>query len=230
MNNNWRYYYRLKDSAGNDAIPSATGKIIDISLKSNNAMTNGLYDYIQTIKNMSLKEREQKKVYYESDGDYSRDSGTVTSTKTYSLYDASETSATEYPDLTSGNFKTTDNAAYHHPFHTIIVDDNLNATIDRMPATEQDYVLLISLHGNIQLNLGKTTFRGFAYAPNGDVWINVNGSQKDVSGSFVGQTVRITSGTNFSTTHSALVPDASSSSGTSTSGSASVTLVDPDSD
>ena len=227
----YRHYYRMTDSTGKaDVMPSATNELVDISLSASNDLTSGLYSYIQTISKMSLAEREAEQIYYESDGEYSE---SKVSSKTYDLYRAHNEATgkyyTTYPNLTANAFKTTDNKAYSHPFKVIIVDDNLNASIENS-AGDNDYTILISLHGNIQLNIDTQSFNGLLYAPNGLVWLNNNTGTEKVSGSFVGNRVSITSGHNISATHSKFGFKDDSGGSSSAGGGYNISLVNVEDD
>lgn len=227
----YRHYYRMSDSTGKaDAMPSATNELVDISLSETNDLTSGLYKYIQKISQMSLAERQAEQIYYESDGEYSESKA---SAKTYDLYRAHNEATgkyyTTYPNLTANAFKTTDNKAYSHPFKVIIVDDNLNASIENS-AGDNDYTILISLHGNIQLNIDTQSFNGLLYAPNGLVWLNNNTGTEKVSGSFVGKHVSITSGHNISASHSKFGFTGDSGGSSTTGGKYNISLVNVEDD
>lgn len=153
---------------------------IDISLNTDNALTSGVRDYINTISNMSLPEREKANIYYDA------------SSKRYQFTD--NQSNHTFLGVSSGTATTTDGQPWTKSYKIIIVGGDLEVdTPENCDFPSTDYAILISLHGNIRLhNLSR--FRGIVYAPAGEVWMDCYSA---AAGNFIGQRVNIS---NYSTT------------------------------
>ena len=195
-------------------ISSMSYSNIDISLSSSNPLTQSLNAYIQKISSMSMQEREQQNIYYDANNKN-------TSNDRYNFY-ATSSKSTEF----SGNsLRTSDGITYNKFFNVIIVDGDITASSGHS-YTPNEFAVIISLHGNIQLNNGNN-FRGIVYAPNGNLWL-ATGNR--VTGSFVANTIKITSNSKRIDYEALGFPPGAGSSSTSSGSYIQVTLTDPDSD
>lgn len=172
---------------------------IDISYSGTNSVTKKIWELVHSCQAKSLDAREAESIYIDvSDVNdtscYNVNTDSSHRAPTYDFIPEYDTSKTARQHLSvycnAGQYAATDNQREGHAFRVIIVDGNLN--IQRpdnasMPDTGDDYAILISLHGNIRLQTGSnSSFRGFVYAPNGQIWIDAYSA---VSGQFIGQQV-----------------------------------------
>ena len=183
---------------------------IDISVNAN----EGIKTYLETIKNMSVKDREKQHIYY--------DDGAGPSWG----YSFNSSNANEsFPNLCSGySIVDADDAQtselWSRWYKVVIVRGDINLSFERTPdAGDDDFAVIISLEGNIHIPNHCGNFHGVLYAPNGEVW--VSGADK-IEGAIVAQKIKISHNGFPFIAHNWL---ASGSSSSSSSGSKLVKLI-----
>lgn len=189
----WRHYARMGEDDGSqygkDIVASEHyAPPMDIEANSSGAAAD-LYNKIVQWANMSADERKANGIYL-----------------------ASEINSSNVDEIISDNDNKYSGGNYDHqlqvhqngygfivspdwgnktPYKIVVVDGNLvvNLTEQFKNETDSAHTILVSLHGNIQLNNHGDEFHGILYAPHGEVWITGN---KPVVGTVVGNSVRMT--------------------------------------
>jgi Flp pilus assembly protein TadG len=211
----WRHYYTMGDQSSNDLSFTNTGNI-DISLSETNTNTKSMWDYVQNIKKQyqtNPAQAQANHIYYDDTAD-----------KAYQ-FDTSHTN--EYPSLTSGSITYAGDGGswnvWNQNYKFIVVDGNLDINIPNglTPGTN-DYVVLVSLHGNIHLQ-NNSVFHGIIYAPNGTILMD---GACDILGSIVGEHIEITTGGQKINVKQSSFNFNSGSSTTNTNKKAQVTLIE----
>ena len=174
--------YLIADSSSTDTsrvspniIKSKTTIDVDLDLNKNSKVANTntavVREYIQSVINMSVKEREDNHIYYNDSGG---DTGTYWDTIT-------DSSGNIVSGLTNSN---------GHIYTVMISNGNItanpkgSATINGVTQT----IILISINGNVTIN-NNGTFNCIAYAPRGTVRLS---GQGELIGSFVGNLIDVT--------------------------------------
>lgn len=195
---NKQMYYTVAGGTGYAGV-SYSSTVKDISLSANSAMQN----YITDIANMSDTDRQTNHIYYNSSGGASLWTNT--------------TAINGYKGITD---------RYDRTYFTIVVNGDIQANVTQSLFTTSSNgeiaaanLILISLNGNITIP-NTVAVNVWAYAPNGQVYVNGNGAQ--VTGSLVGKTVLFTS--NGQQIEYADPSDSGNSSSSSTKGS--IKLID----
>lgn len=196
---NWRWYARIGSTKHEDFTAEDTNTgVIDIGMYNNksNPMNESLrqqiLDYAQQLKDnkeSALKSFESQGLYVDTDCDF-EGSGNG---RDYQLNASSNTSS--YPGLTCGSFENTFDPSWtiwSANYKTVIVDGNIIANIPSgvKPDNDDDHLMFVSLHGNIQLT-NASPFYGYVYAPNGTVWID---GTYPIYGSIVAKSIMVTTG------------------------------------
>ena len=143
---------------------------IDISVNAN----SGIKTYLETIKNMSVKDREKQHIYYDDGPGPSWGSYSFNLCTGYSIVDADDAQTSEL---------------WSRWYKVVIVRGDINLSFERTPdAGDDDFAVIISLEGDIHIPNHNSNFHGIVYAPNGEVW--VSGADK-IEGSIVAQKIKI---------------------------------------
>lgn len=124
---------------------------------------SAMQNYIDNIADMSTSDRQTNHIYYDLSGSFD----------------------SSYTNTVSGYTGITNR--YDMNYTVIIVNGNIQANVSN---TLSGNLILISLNGNITIP-NTVAVNVWAYAPNGQVYVDGNGAQ--VTGSLVGNTVLFTS-------------------------------------
>ncbi len=163
-NNDNKKYYTTADKNGNDSSVSYNDNTTDISYSENNKNVSSLYNYINTVKNMSTEERASQHIYY-------------------NLADLNSSFRGQYAKTINGYTGTTDNGS--NTYTVIIVNKDIE--IDNLQNPSGN-LIVISLSGSITLN-NQYPMSGIFYAPQGTILIQ---SAINITGSVVGNQIKMT--------------------------------------
>lgn len=188
----WRHYARIGEDDGSqygkDIVASEHyAPPLDIEANSSGAAAD-LYNKIVQWTNMSADERKANGIYLASEINSSNVDEIISDNDNkYNGWQYSHQLDVSNDDYGFHVDWTGDNT----PYRIIVVDGNLSVNLTKQFKNETDsaHTILISLHGNIQLNNHGDEFHGILYAPHGEVWITGN---KPVVGTVVGNSVRMT--------------------------------------
>lgn len=189
----WRHYARMGEDDGSqygkDIVASEHyAPPMDIEANSSGAAAD-LYNKIVQWANMSADERKANGIYLASEINSSNVDQIISDNDNkysgWEYYHQLQVHQNGYGFIVSPDWgnKT--------PYKIVVVDGNLavNLTEQFKNETDSAHTILVSLHGNIQLNNHGDAFHGILYAPHGEVWITGN---KPVVGTVVGNSVRMT--------------------------------------
>ena len=188
----WRHYARIGEDDGSqygkDIVASEHyAPPLDIEANSSGAAAD-LYNKIVQWTNMSADERKANGIYLASEINSSNVDEIISDNDNkYNGWQYSHQLDVSNDDYGFHVDWTGDNT----PYRIIVVDGNLSVNLTNSLRMKQigAHTILISLHGNIQLNNHGDEFHGILYAPHGEVWITGN---KPVVGTVVGNSVRMT--------------------------------------
>lgn len=163
--NSVQQYLTLANSENNsDASVNYASSTTDISYSENNKNVSSLYNYINTVKNMSTEERASQHIYYNLD-------------------DLNSSFRGQYAKTINGYTGTTDNGS--NTYTVIIVNKDIE--IDNLQNPSGN-LIVISLSGSITLN-NQYPMSGIFYAPQGTILIQ---SAINITGSVVGNQIKMT--------------------------------------
>ena len=188
----WRHYARIGEADGSqygkDIVASEHyAAPLDIEANSSGAAAD-LYNKIVQWANMSSDERKANGIYLASEINSSNVDQIISDNDNkYSGWQYSHQLDVSRDDYGFHVDWTGDNT----PYRIIVADGNLSVNLTEQFKNETDraHTILVSLHGNIQLNNHGDAFHGILYAPHGEVWITGN---KPVVGTVVGNAIRVT--------------------------------------
>lgn len=189
----WRHYARIGEDDGSqygkDIVASEHyAPPLDIEADSSGAAAD-LYNKIVQWANMSSDERKANGIYLASEINSSNVDQIISDNDNkYSggNYDHQlQVHQKGYGFIVSPDWGNTT------PYKIVVVDGNLSVNLTEQFKNETDsaHTILVSLHGNIQLNNHGDEFHGILYAPHGKVWITGN---KPVVGTVVGSSIQMT--------------------------------------
>lgn len=188
----WRHYARIGEADGSqygkDIVASEHyAAPLDIEANSSGAAAD-LYNKIVQWANMSSDERKANGIYLASEINSSNVDQIISDNDNkYSGWQYSHQLDVSRDDYGFHVDWTGDDT----PYRIIVADGNLSVNLTEQFKNETDsaHTILISLHGNIQLNNHGDAFHGILYAPHGEVWIT---GDKPVVGTVVGNAIRAT--------------------------------------
>ena len=188
----WRHYARIGEADGSqygkDIVASEHyAAPLDIEANSSGAAAD-LYGKIVKWANMSSAERKANGIYMAPEINGSNVDQIISDNDNkYSGWQYSHQLDVSRDDYGFHVDWTGDDT----PYRIIVADGNLSVNLTEQFKNETDsaHTILISLHGNIQLNNHGDEFHGILYAPHGEVWITGN---KPVVGTVVGNAIRAT--------------------------------------
>lgn len=192
--NTWWHYQRLgyyEDGSdvvvgSNDSGKTGTQKsdALDVTLDSNNKLTKSIYDYVENYrKQWEGDSLPDKSACIRTDGNYNRER--------------------IISDWGFNNEVYVDKKWKEHPYKVVICDGDvyINDHALYYGKGDDDYMLIISLHGNVVINPDpnkKDKLRVLIYAPQGYVWFS---NSADAKGSIVAQSIRIHSNFEWDSFH-----------------------------
>lgn len=188
----WRHYYRMGEDDGSqygkDIVATEHySPALNIEATSSSAASD-LYSKIVKWASMSDDERKANGIYMAPE---------INSSNVDQIISASDSSYSGWYyshqlDVSQDDYGFhVDWTGDDTPYRIVVVDGDLRVNLTNKFMSESDsaHTILVSLHGNIQLNNSGDEFHGILYAPHGEVWITGN---KPVIGTVVGNAIRVT--------------------------------------
>lgn len=157
-------YLKMWDQKNNTYVIPQSASYTDISFSANNNNVSSLYNYVNTVKNMSTEERASQHIYYNLDDSNSNFNGSYAKT------------INGYTGITNTEANT---------YTVIIVNKSISISNVQNPSAN---LIIISLDGDITLN-NQYPMSGIFYAPNGKITIQ---SAINITGSIVGNQIQTT--------------------------------------
>lgn len=193
--NTWWHYQRLGYyEDGSDVVVGSnnSGKTgvqksdaLDVNLTSSNNLTKSIYDYVENYKKEAEKNSlKDERVYVHTDGNYGR---------------AKSTQDTVFRD----EVLEYDKKWKPIPYKVVICDGDVTLTDNGLyyGQGENDYMMIISLHGNVNITPKRDRndkLKALIYAPQGNVWFS---NSADAKGSIVAQSIKIHSNFEWDSFH-----------------------------